>query len=64
MRDAFAVGHDLPRKRGADLRESAAKGVACAESLAPLAPDASSRTVSLVDVSPSTEMRLKLSSMD
>jgi hypothetical protein len=31
--------------------------------VAPLAPEASSSTVSLVEVSPSTEMRLKLSSM-
>ena len=35
-----------------------------APTAAPLAPEASSRTVSLVEVSPSTEMRLKLTSMD
>ncbi len=50
--DAFAVIDDLVGQRVADV----------ASSLTPLAPLASRRTVSLVEVSPSMEMLLKLPS--
>ena len=44
--------------------KAAAKAAFFGPTVASLAPEASSSTVSLVEVSPSTEMRLKLTSMD
>ena len=60
---ALAVGHDLFRQRAADFEQGRFE-ILCAHSSSRmrLAPEARRRTVSLVEVSPSTEMTLKVSS--
>ena len=61
---ALAVGDDLPREVGADLARARrrTRGRSPASRSIPLAPFASRTTASFVEHSPSTEIRLKLSS--
>jgi hypothetical protein len=63
MLHTLAIRHNLlaPAKSPPEV-SAASNGAYPAGIFAPLAPEASSSTVSFVEVSPSTEIRLKLTS--